>query len=118
MIKGLLLILTTQQMDPHDIHSFKGMDSSDLSEIAKTVCEKLDQYKVAVYTDPGSSKEGPGFIVLRLKCGDGIDEKSIQKRRDALKLALELDQNQELNIYTDRGFVVLEIPKKMNLDIS
>ena len=46
----------------HDIHSFKGMDSSDLSEIAKTVCEKLDQYKVAVYTDPGSSKEGPALL--------------------------------------------------------
>ena len=34
----LLLILTTQQMI-YDIHSFKGMDSSDLSEIAKTVAK-------------------------------------------------------------------------------
>ena len=34
------------------------------------------------------------------------------KREEMLSMALELDQNQELNIYTDRGFVVLEIPKK------
>jgi len=73
----------------------------------------LAEYSVTVHRDHSRKPivEGPGFYVCRVVPAKGVKPGAIEKAKDAVKLRLGLEADQNIRAYVDRGAVVLEIPK-------
>lgn len=56
--------------------------------------------------------EGPAFIQLRIKPGIGVSTKRLSEKSDDLKLALALNEEQELRFVTGGGTVNIDVPKQ------
>lgn len=55
--------------------------------------------------------EGPASILFRIELNPGTDPKRVFERSQALKLALKLDQEQEVGFGIDKGCVTIDVPK-------
>lgn len=55
--------------------------------------------------------EGPASILFKVKAGIGVDPRKLFDKAQALKLRLELAENQHLSFQIDRGFVTIDVPK-------
>ena len=58
--------------------------------------------------------EGPASILFKVKAGIGVDPRKLFDKAQALKLRLELAENQHLSFQIDRGFVTIDVPKPPN----
>ncbi|MNZ23031.1 DNA translocase SftA [compost metagenome] len=56
--------------------------------------------------------EGPASILFKVRAGTGVDPKKLFEKAQALKLHLELDQEQNVSFDIDRGFVTIDVPKR------
>lgn len=56
--------------------------------------------------------EGPASILFRVRPGAGVDPKKLVEKASALKLVLELEQEQNVSFNIDRGFVTIDVPKR------
>ena len=56
--------------------------------------------------------EGPASVLFKVRPGKGVDPRKLWEKGQALKLALELEQEQNVNFSIDRGFVTIDVPKR------
>ena len=56
--------------------------------------------------------EGPASILFKMRPGSGIDPRKLYEKGAALKLVLELEQEQNVSFNIDRGFVTIDVPKR------
>lgn len=56
--------------------------------------------------------EGPASILFKVRPGPGVDPRKISEKAAALKLVLELEQDQNVTFNIDRGFVTIDVPKR------
>lgn len=77
----------------------------------------LDTYKefgiavLATEKIEESFVEGPASVLYRVRPGAGVDYRRIRDKADALKLALALEEDQNIRFSIDRGFVTIDVPK-------
>jgi S-DNA-T family DNA segregation ATPase FtsK/SpoIIIE len=56
--------------------------------------------------------EGPATVLYRVRPGLAVDPKGLYAKADALKLALELGEEQSIRFSIDKGFVNVDVPKQ------
>jgi S-DNA-T family DNA segregation ATPase FtsK/SpoIIIE len=56
--------------------------------------------------------EGPASILFKVRPGPGIDPRKLSEKGAALKLVLQLEQDQNVTFSIDRGFVTIDMPKR------
>jgi DNA segregation ATPase FtsK/SpoIIIE-like protein len=78
------------------------------------IIETLDQFRVSVLkpSHVDHYTEGPASITFRVQPEQGIRVKQIEAEVDSLKLALELDRDQNINTDINQGCVEIDVPKK------
>jgi energy-coupling factor transporter ATP-binding protein EcfA2 len=57
--------------------------------------------------------EGPASILFKVRPGSGVDPKKLFEKAQALKLRLELEQDQNITFNIDMGFVTIDVPKRL-----
>ena len=93
------------------------------SKLSKSELEKRYQQILDMYGEFGISiqapsdandrfVEGPATVLYRVKPGQAVDPKRLYEKTDALKLALELDEEQSIRFSIDKGFVNIDVPKR------
>lgn len=88
------------------------LSDEELRRRLQRVVDKLDELRVPVSVpDDEVFDEGPAFYVLRVLPGRGVRVQQIEQRSEDLELALGLDAEQALRIYTHQGAVNIEVPK-------
>ena len=88
------------------------ISNAELVRRLQQVVDKLDEFGIAVnMPSEDAFDEGPGFYVLRVLPGRGVKVQQVEGRSDDLRLALDLGAEQELRMFTDRGTLVIEVPK-------
>ena len=55
--------------------------------------------------------EGPASILYRIKPGKAVDPRRLSEKADVLKLALTLDQDQNIRFGNHQGYVTIDVPK-------
>ncbi len=91
-----------------------GLGRAELDRRYQTILDTYGQYGVSVAkTEPGVEHaiEGPASILFRIRPGQGVDPKKLSEKRDALKLALELEASQDMRFDIDKGYVTIDVPK-------
>jgi energy-coupling factor transporter ATP-binding protein EcfA2 len=112
-------IQTPELMDPMRTMSesvgqtVRKMDDSVLDENLQKIIDKLDEFNVSVYAPEGVHPyiEGPSSVMYKVKAGPGVSMQRIESKDQDLSLALELDQDQSIRIFADKGSVVIDVPK-------
>lgn len=56
--------------------------------------------------------EGPASILFKVRPGPGVDPRKLSEKSAALKLELQLEQDQNVTFGIDRGFVTIDVPKR------
>lgn len=56
--------------------------------------------------------EGPASILFKVRPGPGVDPRKLSEKGAALKLVLQLEQDQNVTFSIDRGFVTIDMPKR------
>ncbi len=67
---------------------------------------------VAASPEDGPWIEGPASILFKVRPAAGVDPKKLVEKASALKLVLELEQEQNVSFNIDRGFVTIDVPKR------
>ena len=93
----------------------QGMDAKDLDHFYNVILSCLASHGVSV--SPASIAEvpyveGPASILFKVRPNSGIDPRKVSDRGPALKIALELEQEQNISFNIDRGFVTIDVPKR------
>lgn len=99
---------------PHPVTQ-KGMDSAALRRMYDEVLACFASHNVAVSAasaEEGPYIEGPASVLFKVRAGVGVDPKKLFEKAQALKLRLELDQEQSVSFDIDRGFVTIDVPKR------
>ena len=90
------------------------LGKSELDRRYQIMLDTFSQYGVSVLrTDLNVEHaiEGPASILFRVRPGKGVDPKKLSDKRDALKLALELEASQDMRFDIDKGYVTIDVPK-------
>jgi len=110
-IRGEPLIPTSDT----ERESTPGMSVDELTTRYQEALDTFAAFKVGVEQPPQELRyeQGPGFFILRFrpKTEVGVQGSTVASRTEDLKLKLCLTQDQTIRSYTDRGFVVFEVPK-------
>jgi len=56
--------------------------------------------------------EGPASILFKVRPAPGVDPRKLSEKGAALKLVLQLEQDQNVTFSIDRGFVTIDMPKR------
>jgi hypothetical protein len=72
----------------------------------------LKEFGITVNGYPDLTNIGPASVTFKLKPASGVPTSKIEGKIDDLKLILELEQNQEINLFSDKGYLNLIVPKK------
>lgn len=72
----------------------------------------LKEFGISIKGYPEFTNIGPASVTFKFKPASGVPTSKIEGKIDDLKLILELEHNQEINIYSDKGFINLVVPKK------
>jgi len=94
--------------------SKRRLSVEELGKRYQQILDKFGEFDIAVHaaSDPNDRfTEGPATVLYRLRPGQAVDPKRIYEKADALKLALELSEEQNIRFSIDRGFVNLDVPK-------
>jgi len=90
-----------------------GRSRIDMEDRYRTILRAFAELNVRVHRPEGEAhREGPGFYVIRVKPGRGVNPERVMKQSSQLKLKLGLEATQEPRTYIDRGAVIFEIPKR------
>jgi len=102
----------SSELHPSDMRGHLG--KPELDRRYQVILDTFGQYGISVNkTDAAveSAVEGPASILFRLRPGKGVDPRKLSEKRDALKLALELEASQEMRFDIDKGYVTIDVPK-------
>lgn len=72
----------------------------------------LKEFGISIKGYPELTNIGPASVTFKFKPASGVPTSKIEGKIDDLKLILELEHNQEINLYSDKGFINLVVPKK------
>lgn len=56
--------------------------------------------------------EGPASVLFKVRPAFDVDPRKLAEKSSALKLALKLEQEQNVSFNIDRGYVTIDVPKK------
>jgi DNA phosphorothioation-dependent restriction protein DptH len=89
------------------------MSDAELNKIYDKVVSCFADHNIYVTKpiDQEAFVEGPASILLRVKPNPGTDPKRLSEKSQALKLELNLDQEQNLGFAIDKGCVTIDMPK-------
>jgi hypothetical protein len=93
----------------------RGMSQSELSEMYDEILGCFSSHNVAVLSAPKSDNpivEGPASILFKVRAGSGVDPRKLFEKSQALKLKLELEQDQNISFDIDKGYVTIDVPKR------
>ncbi|MCG9703219.1 hypothetical protein L1D19_24460 [Vibrio natriegens] len=80
----------------------------------QTVLDKFGEFGISVEQPEDESMrfvEGPASILYRVKPGQAVEPKKLFEKADVLKLALALDQDQNIRFGNHKGYVTIDVPK-------
>lgn len=101
--------------DERETRSGRGhLGRTELNRRYQIILDTFGQYGISVNkTEPSveHAVEGPASILFRLRPGKGVDPRKLYEKRDALKLALELEASQDMRFDIDKGYVTIDVPK-------
>jgi DNA segregation ATPase FtsK/SpoIIIE, S-DNA-T family len=93
-----------------------GMTDAELSASYQRVLDAFSSHNVSVERPSDNTvpifEQGPGFYIIRVKPATGTAAASLTRKIEELKLSLELEREQNIRYYLDRGSIVFEIPKQ------
>lgn len=90
------------------------LSEQDLVSRYQRVLDKFGEFGVSVEQPDDPSMryvEGPASILYRIKPGQAVDPKRLFEKADVLKLALALDQEQNIRFGNHKGYVTIDVPK-------
>ena len=92
----------------------KKLPYQELIEIYNKILESYALHKVDVTKAENGQEfvEGPASILFRVKPSARIDPKKLQEKGSALKIALALEEDQNISFGIDRGYVTIDVPKR------
>lgn len=93
----------------------RGLPQAALQEMYGKVLACFDQHGIRVSAAPENDQpiiEGPASILFKVRPATGVDPRKPSEKASALKLALELDAEQNVNFSIDRGYVTIDVPKR------
>lgn len=93
----------------------KGLTQAALQRMYEDILGCFGQHQISVFAAAREDEpfiEGPASILFKLKPGSGIDPRKLSEKGAALKLVLELEQEQNVSFSIDRGFVTIDVPKR------
>lgn len=91
-----------------------GMDASELRRIYESILACLASHGVSVTAAQAQDTpivEGPASILFKVRPATGVDPKKVSEKGQALKLALALEQDQNVGFGIDLGYVTIDVPK-------
>ncbi|WP_283188918.1 FtsK/SpoIIIE domain-containing protein [Pseudomonas sp. PMCC200344] len=94
------------------------MDEAALRHIYNEILACFSAHNINVIAASHSETpyiEGPASILFKVRTGAGVDPKKLFEKSQALKLKLELDQEQNITFDIDKGFVTIDVPKAAEL---
>lgn len=95
--------------------SSRGMSTQVLRRIYEDILGCFAVHGIAVsaaHTEDQPFIEGPASILFKVRPGPGVDPRKLTEKASALKLVLQLDQDQNVTFNIDRGFVTIDVPKR------
>ena len=114
LIKGQASDNEKLSEEPKVILSENKVALSELTHRYQTIIDTLANFSIEVLPVPDENEpflEGPATIVYRINLGVGVDPNKVSSRSEVLKLALKLEEEQELRITIDKGNQLIEVPK-------
>jgi S-DNA-T family DNA segregation ATPase FtsK/SpoIIIE len=93
----------------------RGMSQAELGAMYDEILGCFASHNVAVSSAPSSDQpivEGPASILFKVRTGSGVDPRKLFEKSQALKLKLELEQDQNISFDIDKGYVTIDVPKK------
>lgn len=90
------------------------LTEADLIKRYQKVLDKFGEFGVSVQQPEDPSMrfiEGPASILYRIKPGKAVDPRRLSEKADVLKLALTLDQDQNIRFGNHQGYVTIDVPK-------
>jgi len=98
-----------------DVTTRRGkLSEQDLIKRYQMVLDKFGEFGVSVQQPDDPSMrfiEGPASILYRIKPGKAVDPRRLSEKADVLKLALTLDQEQNIRFGNHQGYVTIDVPK-------
>lgn len=90
-----------------------GLDERELARRYQTILDQFANFNIDVKRASDESRfiEGPASILYRVRPGSGVDPRRLTEKADAMKLALQLTEEQNIRFAIDRGYVTLDVPK-------
>ncbi|WP_258909113.1 FtsK/SpoIIIE domain-containing protein [Pseudomonas putida] len=92
-----------------------GVSQAELAAMYDEVLSCFASHNVAVLAAEQSDSpiiEGPASILFKVRVASGVDPRKVFEKSQALKLKLELEQDQSITFDIDRGYVTIDVPKK------
>jgi len=93
----------------------RGMPRETLRRIYEEIlgCFAIHGVSVAAAQDDEQPiVEGPASILFKVRPNPGIDPRKLSEKGAALKLVLQLEQEQNVTFNIDKGYVTIDVPKR------
>ncbi|MGC2856857.1 FtsK/SpoIIIE domain-containing protein [Novispirillum sp. DQ9] len=91
------------------------MPADSLERRYQTIIDTFNEFDIRLQV-PAERKdrfvEGPATILFRLRPAPGTEPRRLSEKADALKLALHLEEKQNIRFSIDSGYVLLDVPKR------
>ena len=90
------------------------LSDEELTGRYQLILDTFEEFDISVQAARQSEDrfvEGPASVLYRIRPGTGVDPKRIREKADALKIALELESDQNIRFSIDRGFITIDVPK-------
>lgn len=93
----------------------RGLSDAELRRMYEQILGCFATHGLQVYAAPVNEEayiEGPASILFKVKPATGVDPRKLSEKAAALKLVLELGQEQSVAFNIDKGFVTVDVPKQ------
>ncbi|MGP1203484.1 DNA translocase FtsK [Serratia sp. CY40304] len=90
------------------------MSREQVQRMYEEILSCFDAYGISVQSAKLEDKpiiEGPASILFKVRPRPGVDPKKIYEKADALKLHLQLENEQSVYFGIDKGYVTIDVPK-------
>jgi hypothetical protein len=114
-LKGEVSIINSIAETDKAVLARKGMSQAELGAMYDEILGCFASHNVAVSSAPSSDQpivEGPASILFKVRTGSGVDPRKLFEKSQALKLKLELEQDQNISFDIDKGYVTIDVPKR------
>ena len=114
-LKGEVSIINSIAETDKAVLAPRGMSQAELGAMYDEILACFASHNVAVSSAHSSDQpivEGPASILFKVRTGSGVDPRKLFEKSQALKLKLELEQDQNISFDIDKGYVTIDVPKR------